>query len=91
MKILSCSTLALAITGFLAASTGVQAQISNQADADTLAEWEQNAVHDLGGLRAEYLITVEVFGLKSDELGNVENATISVGQIAALVVGVGGF
>lgn len=91
MKLIAQNTLALAIAGLLFASSGVQAQETKQADAAKLAEWEQSAVHDIGGLRAEYLITEEVFGPKGDEIGNVENAIISDGQIAALVVEVGGF
>lgn len=62
------------------------------ADTATLAEWEYNSIYDAGGIRAEYLITEEVFGRHGEEIGNVENAIISAkGRIVALILEVGGF
>lgn len=96
---------ALAIIGLMLASAGAQAQSSNGKEANTLAkqskavadsaslaEWEYNSIYEAGGIRAEYMISEEVFGPKGNEIGNVENAIIShKGQILALIIRAGGF
>lgn len=81
-----------AVAGLLLVSAAAQAQNSNDMDAATLAEWEYNSIYDAGGIRAEYMITEEVFGPEGEEIGNVENAIISAeGQIVAIIAEVGGF
>lgn len=60
-------------------------------DAETLAEWEES-IRDRGGLRAEYMLTEEIFGPEGEEIGNVENIIVNgQGQIVAIIAEVGGF
>src|SRR5699024_8844955 len=103
MKSLTYSAIAAA--GLVVASAGAQAQSSNKADAmtmakqssavadtATLAEWEYNSIYNAGGIRAEYMVTEEVFGPEGEEIGNVENVIVNAqGQIAAIIAEVGGF
>lgn len=95
---------ALAAVAIALASVGVQSQAAAAADANTLAqqsphvadvqtlaEWEYNSIYEAGGVRAEYMLTEEVFGPAGEEIGNVENAIINAqGQIVALIIEVGG-
>lgn len=84
--------LALASVGAPAQEANSKAQESHSADAATLAEWEYNSIYAAGGIRAEYMITEEVFGPEGEEIGNVDNAIIGgQGEIIALIVEVGGF
>lgn len=81
-----------AVAGLLLVSAAAQAQNSNDMDAAALAEWEYNSIYNAGGIRAEYMISEEVFGPEGEEIGNVENVIInSDGQIVALIAEVGGF
>lgn len=60
-------------------------------DAATRAEWE-TSIYEAGGLRAEYILTEEVFGPEGEEIGNVQNVIVSEeGQIVAIIAEVGGF
>lgn len=103
MKTLTYSTLAA--LGLVLASTGAYAESSNTtdaatmaqqspivSDAETLAEWEYSSIYNAGGIRAEYMITEEVFGPEGDEIGHIENVVVnSQGQIVAIIAEVGGF
>lgn len=103
MKWFYCSLLA--VFGLVLATAAAQAQNTSEtdtaeqakqgkaaADATTLAEWEYNSIYEAGGIRAEYLISEEVFGPKGNEIGNVADAIISAdGRIAALIIEVGDF
>ncbi|MEC9483482.1 MAG: PRC-barrel domain-containing protein [Halomonas sp.] len=82
------SIIAMAVASATAMSH-VQAQ---ENEVRTLSDWNYEAIYQDGGLTAENLMDVEVFGVEGEEIGSVENVLITEeNQIAAIIAQVGGF